>query len=62
MLRWVEDEDQPVETNLKRALHQWNAVLGLYASALYRRPIKIPFEPPVDLLLQLRTEISQQSD
>ena len=59
MLRWVEDEDQPVETNLKRALHQWNAVLGLYASALYRCPIKIPFEPPMDLLLQLRTEISQ---
>lgn len=53
MFDWLEDEDKPSGTNLKLALHQWNVVLGLYASALWRRPVDIPFDPPDDLFAQL---------
>lgn len=49
MLDWLEDDARPVGTNLKRSLEQWNAVLGLYASVVYRKPIDVPFEPPDDL-------------
>lgn len=60
MFQWIENDTKPVETNLKIALHQWNAVLGLYASAIYRQPIDIPFEPADDLLLQLQTTLKKQ--
>ena len=54
MFDWLEDDTRPVETNLKRALHQFNAVLGIYASAISHKPIDIPFDPPTDLDSQLR--------
>ncbi len=60
MFQWIENDAKPVETNLKVALHQWNVVLGLYASAICRQPIDIPFEPPDDLLLQLQTVLEEQ--
>jgi len=53
MFDWLEDDSRPVGTNLKLSLHQWNVVLGLYASSLLRMPIKIPFDPPEDLFLRL---------
>jgi len=49
MYDWLEDEGKAVSTNLKRSLQQWNAVLGLYASTVWRRPVDLPFEPPEDL-------------
>jgi predicted dehydrogenase len=49
MFDWLEDGDNPPGTNLKRSLEQWNAVLGLYASTICRRPVDIPFDPPDDL-------------
>ncbi|MCY4553593.1 MAG: hypothetical protein OXC79_07955, partial [Candidatus Poribacteria bacterium] len=59
MFDWLEDDTRPVGTNLKRALHQFNAVLGIYASAIFRQPIDIPFEPSTDLDLQLREVLSR---
>lgn len=53
MFDWLEDDSKPAGTNLKRALYQWNVVLGLYASSLLRKPIDIPFDPPDDLFLKL---------
>ena len=49
MLDWLEDDRKPAGTHLKRALEQWNVVLGLYASAVTHQPIDLPFEPPDDL-------------
>lgn len=49
MFDWLEDDGKPVGTNLKRSLEQWNVVLGLYASTVYREPIDVPFDPPDDL-------------
>ena len=59
MFDWLEDDTRPVETNLKLALHQFNAILGIYASAISYKPIDIPFDPPIDLDLQLREVLSR---
>ena len=48
MFDWLEG-GAPVGTNLRRSLEQWNTVLGLYASAVYRKPVDLPFDPPDDL-------------
>jgi predicted dehydrogenase len=53
MFDWIEDDDRPAGTNLKLGLHQWQAVLALYASALWRKPVELPFDPPDDLFPQL---------
>ena len=53
MLDWIENDARPAGTHLKQSLHQWNVVLGLYASALWRRPVDIPFDVPDDLFAQL---------
>ena len=58
MFTWIEDDTRAVGTNLKRALHQFNAVLGIYASAISHEPIDIPFDPPDDLDTQLREVLS----
>ena len=60
MFGWLADDTRPVGTNLKRALHQFNAVLGIYASAISHQPIDLPFEPPDDLDLQLREALSRE--
>ena len=59
MFDWIEDDANPVETHLKLALHQFNAVLGIYASAISHEPIDIPFDPPTDLDSQLREVLSR---
>ena len=59
MFDWIEDDTCPIETNLKLALHQFNAVLGIYASAISHQPIDIPFEPPDDLDTQFREVLSR---
>ena len=61
MFDWIEDDDRPVGTNLKRALHQFNAILGIYASAISGKPIDIPFDPPIDLDSQLREVVSRSN-
>ena len=45
-------------TNLKRALAQWNVILGLYASAVEHRPVDLPFEPADDLWEALGESLS----
>ena len=59
MFDWIEDDTTPVKTNLKLALHQFNAVLGIYLSAISHQPIDIPFEPPDNLDPQLREILSR---
>ena len=53
MYDWIEDDDKPAGTNLELGLHQWQVVLALYASALWRKPVALPFDPPDDLFPQL---------
>lgn len=54
MFDWIADDNCPVETNLALALHQFNAVLGIYASVISHQPVDIPFQPPDNLDAQLR--------
>ncbi len=55
MFKWLEDDTKPVGTNLERSLHEWKAVLALYASALERKPIDMSaFEPAIDLVDKLK--------
>ena len=59
MFDWIEDDTRPIGTHLKLALHQFNAVLGIYASTISHQPIDIPFDPPDDLDTQLREALSR---
>jgi predicted dehydrogenase len=59
MFTWLSDAGRPSPTCLDRALHQWNAVLGLYASALWRRPVDIPCDPPEDLYERLCAKLAE---
>ncbi len=58
MFEWLDDSGKPVGTSLERSLAQWNAVLGLYASTVWRRPVALPFDPPDDLWEQLVAALS----
>ena len=61
MFTWIRNDDKPVKTSLKNALHQWNAVLGVYESAVTNQPVNIPFEPNLDLMSRLRKRLSKPS-
>jgi len=56
---WLEDDSQVAETHLARSLHQWEVVLALYASTLWRKPVDLPFDPPEDLMQQLQAALTQ---
>ena len=58
MFDWLEDDEKPPGTNLKRSLEQWNVILGLYASTVFRKPIDIPFDPPDDLWERLKAALA----
>jgi predicted dehydrogenase len=53
VLAWIADDARPAGTHLDRVLMQWNAILGLYLSALERRPVALPCDPPDDLVERL---------
>lgn len=61
LYEWIQG-GKPAETRLTQALHQWNAVLGLYASAEAKKPIKIPFNPENDLVENLFEKLKKQSN
>jgi predicted dehydrogenase len=47
---WLDDDNKPSPTNLKRALDEWLVILAGYLSTIEARPIDLPFDPPDDLL------------
>jgi predicted dehydrogenase len=50
MFEWLEAGPKPA-TNLEHSLHEWKAVLALYASALWRTPVTVSkFEPESGLV------------
>ena len=58
-LDWLEDAAALPGTNLKQSLHEFHAVLALYASALQRRPVELAsFAPDDDLFAQLTAALS----
>jgi predicted dehydrogenase len=60
MLTWIDHDDRPAGTHLERSLHEWQAVLALYASAVERRPVAMAeFDPPGDLMRRLATAVGR---
>lgn len=54
---WLLDENKPHPTRLERSLDQFNAILGIYVSALNHQPVGLPFDPPDGLLATLKQRL-----
>ncbi|MEC8931435.1 MAG: hypothetical protein VYB08_08450, partial [Candidatus Latescibacterota bacterium] len=59
MFDWMTDETAVHPLCLERALVDFNTVLGIYISALDRRPVTLPCEPPDELIDRLRSALAQ---
>jgi len=54
VLDWIESDDAVPAVNLKSSLVEFNLLLGVYVSALERKPTELPCDPPDGLLDRLR--------
>lgn len=54
---WLEDDGAAHPTRLERNLAQFNAILGLYHSALTHAPVELPCAPPDGLAQALRERL-----
>jgi len=54
---WLDDENCPHPNRLELSLIQFNAILGIYVSALKRAPVELPVEPEDGLLDALRNAL-----
>ncbi len=61
-ISWLEDDARPADTCLTRTLAQWNAILGVYASGVWSRPVDLPFDPPEDLFAQLTAHLTRDHE
>ena len=58
MFDWLDDESRVPGTALSQSLHEWKAVLALYASTVQRAPIDLAdYEPSDDLIPRLREAV-----
>jgi predicted dehydrogenase len=54
---WLDDENKPHPTRLELALVQFNVILGIYASALEYRPVRLPYQPEGNFLDRLKATL-----
>ena len=60
MFDCVEDDAKVPGTNFRHSLHEWEATLALYLSALERRPVDLrDFDPPVGLFDRLTAALGK---
>jgi predicted dehydrogenase len=59
---WVEDDSKPHPTRLERALPKFNALLGVYVSALTHEPVELPFDPPDGIMDALKKRLTSSHD
>ena len=57
MFDWLADNAMVHPLNLQGALSDFNIVLGIYTSALERRPVDLPCDPADGLIDRLRAEL-----
>ncbi|HUT32341.1 MAG TPA: Gfo/Idh/MocA family oxidoreductase [Planctomycetota bacterium] len=55
---WLGDPAKPHPCRLERSLAQFNAILGLYTSALSHKPVELPCDPPDGLLEALKARLT----
>ena len=58
MFDWLEDETREHPLRLELALRDFNAVLGLYMSALHHTVVSLPVVPEQGLIEQMRRKLS----
>lgn len=58
---WLDDDARPHPNNLTTSLAEFDVLLALYASALRRAPVALPFTPAEDLLPALRATLAVES-
>ena len=54
MLDWLDDDEKVHPTHLEQSLAEFNAILGIYHSALTHEPVELPFDPPDGLIESLK--------
>ena len=55
---WLDDDSKPHPTRLERSLAEFNAILGIYTSALEHRVVDLPFDPPDGLCAAMTERLS----
>ncbi len=55
---WLDDDSVGHATQLSNSLNEFGIILGMYASALTRRPVALPFDPPANLLDDLAAALA----
>jgi predicted dehydrogenase len=55
---WLEDEKKPHPTRIALNLVQFNAILGIYISALRATPVALPFDPPDGLCDAMKARLA----
>ena len=55
MFDWLDDDEKVHPTHLEQSLAEFNAILGIYHSALTHEPVELPFDPPDGLIESLKT-------
>ena len=55
MFDWLDDDEKVHPTHLAQSLAEFNAILGIYHSALTHEPVELPFDPPDGLIESLKT-------
>jgi len=59
---WVKDDSKLHPTRLERALAKFNALLGVYVSALTHEPVALPFEPPDGIMVALKERLASSQN
>lgn len=57
LLEWVDDAAKVHPLNLDTALRDFNIILGIYTSALERRPVDLPCDPADDLIAAMQNAL-----
>ena len=57
MFDWLDDESKVHPTHLEQSLAEFNAILGIYHSALTNAPVELPFSPPDGLIDSLKNKL-----
>lgn len=58
VIDWLDDEHHVAPTNLSRACDTFNLLLGIYESAVTRRPVTLPCDPPAEILQRLQAALT----
>jgi hypothetical protein len=56
---WLEDESKLHPNRLEISLMEFNTILAIFQSAVSRKMVQFPYDPPDDILNQLQKALSE---